>query len=140
MQVKLSSSIWCCLSESGFSLDEMVVQLKELFEEDTFDCCIHEGLMEHFPDDEIQEFVKQQLLVAPLIVCSVPVLEDKNQEIKNDGIYRNMKTHKQWYPVQKKPCFLPHHWLRSVRRFFDHCIKAEGCWQVLILQSHPEDS
>jgi hypothetical protein len=36
MQVKLNSSIWCCLSESGFSLDEMVIRLKELFETEGF--------------------------------------------------------------------------------------------------------
>lgn len=36
MQVKLNSSIWCCLSESGFSLDEMVIRLKELFESEGF--------------------------------------------------------------------------------------------------------
>ena len=36
MQYKLNSSLWCCLSEAGFSLDELVVKLKALFESDGF--------------------------------------------------------------------------------------------------------
>jgi hypothetical protein len=36
MQVNVSASIWCCLSESGFSLDELVIKLKKLFESEGF--------------------------------------------------------------------------------------------------------
>jgi 2-polyprenyl-3-methyl-5-hydroxy-6-metoxy-1,4-benzoquinol methylase len=67
--------------------------LSKAFAKDSFDCCIHDGLMEHFSDKDIPAFVKEQLKIAPLVICSVP-LEGK-KDFKVD-IYRNMKTEEGW--------------------------------------------
>ena len=36
MQHEITTSLWCSLSETGFSLDELVLKLKKLFDSEGF--------------------------------------------------------------------------------------------------------
>ncbi|MBN1156322.1 class I SAM-dependent methyltransferase [Candidatus Woesearchaeota archaeon] len=84
-------------------------KLSKFFRKDSFDCCIHDGLMEHFPDERIIEFLQQQIYVAPLVICSIPIMTRRNKEhfvakgdVFRDGIYRNLKTMDEWKKFLKE--------------------------------------
>lgn len=77
------------------------------FGKDSFDACIHGGVLEHFSKEQIRELVDKQLFVAPLIICSMPVRTEatlKHYKIKKigekeicvDGTERNLWTKEQW--------------------------------------------
>jgi SAM-dependent methyltransferase len=77
------------------------------FRKGSFEACIHGGLLEHFPKNRIRALMNKQLLVAPLIICSVPVKtpatlahygieEEENRETGKDGVKRNLWTKEEW--------------------------------------------
>jgi SAM-dependent methyltransferase len=77
------------------------------FEEDSFDACMHGGLLEHFSKELIGALVDKQLKVAPLIIYYVPVRTERTlrhykvEEIENgevciDGINRNLWSKEEW--------------------------------------------
>lgn len=81
--------------------------IDEEFEEDSFDACLHGGLLEHFPRAQIGPLVDKQLYVSPLIMCTIPVRTKRtlehykvkkvaDREICVNGIERNLWTEKQW--------------------------------------------
>lgn len=82
MQVKLNSSIWCCLSESGFSLDEMVIRLKELFESEGFP-----GIMKL-----IIRLVQDRLITNSIAGHKDWGCCDSPQYVLNGGYPRALKT------------------------------------------------
>jgi 2-polyprenyl-3-methyl-5-hydroxy-6-metoxy-1,4-benzoquinol methylase len=81
--------------------------IDEEFEEDTFDACLHGGLLEHYSKAQIGALLDKQLIVSPLVMCSVPVRTERtlehykvkkveDREICVDGIERNLWTEEQW--------------------------------------------
>ena len=77
------------------------------FGRDSFDACIHGGVLEHFSKEQIRILVDKQLLVASLILCSMPVRTRRtlkhfkvkrlgSAEVCVDGLHRNLWTRDQW--------------------------------------------
>ncbi|TET91710.1 MAG: class I SAM-dependent methyltransferase [Methanomassiliicoccales archaeon] len=84
-----------------------VFDIDKKFGKDSFDACIHGGVLEHFSKEQIRELVDKQLYVAPTIVCSVVVRTEETlehyqvrkegqNEICVDGVERNLWTEEQW--------------------------------------------
>lgn len=84
-----------------------VFDIDREFGKDSFDACIHGGVLEHFPKEQISELIDKQLFVAPIIICSMPVRTEETlehyeirkegeKEICVDGIERNLWTEEQW--------------------------------------------
>ncbi|UCD92124.1 MAG: class I SAM-dependent methyltransferase [Methanobacteriota archaeon] len=84
-----------------------VFDIDREFGKDSFDACIHGGVLEHLSKAQIRELVDKQLYVAPLIICSVVVRTERTlehyqikkeggKEICIDGIERNLWTKEQW--------------------------------------------
>ena len=99
MQVKLNSSIWCCLSESGFSLDEMVIRLKELFEEEGFP-----GIMKL-----IISLVQERLIASSVAGRKSWGCCDGPCYVLNGGYPRSLKTSlgkvtMNWFRLKCKNC------------------------------------
>ena len=99
MQVKLNSAIWCCLSESGFSLDEMVIRLKELFEKEGFP-----GIL------KLIIGVVQEKLIADTVSGLRPWgCCDSPEYVLNGGYPRSIKTSlgkisMDWHRLKCKKC------------------------------------
>jgi len=81
--------------------------IDERFDQDSFDACMHGGLLEHFPEDQIRVLIDKQLRIAPLIFCSVPVRTERTmrhygirevdgRQVCVDGIQRNLWTADEW--------------------------------------------
>jgi len=77
------------------------------FEKDSFNACIHGGLLEHLSKEQIRDLIDKQIFVAPLVICSMPVRTEAtlehykvkkvgNKEICADSIERNLWTKEQW--------------------------------------------
>ncbi len=77
------------------------------FGPDSFDACMHGGLLEHFSEELIRVLIDKQLHVAPIIFCSMPVRtertlrlyqvkEREGKEICANGIERNLWTSEKW--------------------------------------------
>ncbi|HUW30247.1 MAG TPA: class I SAM-dependent methyltransferase [Planctomycetota bacterium] len=62
------------------------------FADDTFDVCFHQGLMEHFSDEQIGEFLREQLRVARAVVFSVPGCYYPTKEFGNERLL----SHRKW--------------------------------------------
>ncbi|MFQ5884767.1 MAG: class I SAM-dependent methyltransferase [Thermoplasmata archaeon] len=84
-----------------------VFDIDKEFGKDSFDACIHGGVLEHFSREQIWELVDKQLFVAPIIICSVvlrteetlehyKVKKEGEKEICVNGIERNLWTEDQW--------------------------------------------
>ena len=72
-----------------------IFNINKLFEPDSFDACDSGGLLEHFTEAEIKELLNKQLIVAPLIIASMPVASFSG-EVWDDGIYRNLWDTEYW--------------------------------------------
>lgn len=84
------------ISEVEFVLGDLF-SLPEIFPENHFDACTHQGVLEHFPPEKIPLILSLELEVAPIIIFSVPILSNRNQEIYNDeNIFRNSWTMEYW--------------------------------------------
>lgn len=84
-----------------------IFNIDKEFGKDSFDACIHGGVVEHFSEKKIRKLVDKQLFVAPLIICSMPVRTEatlKHYKVKKsgkkevciDGIERNLWTGERW--------------------------------------------
>jgi len=67
------------------------------FEKNSFDCITHQGVIEHYNEEEIKRILKLQINIAPLIIFSVPIKTEFNaKEYFKDSMYRNLWTEKYW--------------------------------------------
>ncbi|NQS90400.1 hypothetical protein HQ584_11490 [Patescibacteria group bacterium] len=78
--------------------------------------CISFGLLEHFTRSDLKKVIRKQFLIAPLLICIVPIktpatlktFEAENKpegNIDKYGIYRNFWTLDFW----EKEIFKEHH-------------------------------
>ena len=56
------------------------------FADSTFDVCFHQGLMEHFSDEQIHTMLAEQLRVAGRVVFSVPNNRYPSREFGNERL------------------------------------------------------
>jgi len=63
--------------------------------DDAFDVCFHQGLLEHFSDDQIAAFLREQLRVAKAVVFSVPGRCYPTQEFGNERLL----SRRQWLRI-----------------------------------------
>ncbi len=67
------------------------------FNNKSFDCITHQGVIEHYNEDEIRKILNLQLSIAPIIIFSVPIKTDFNEkEYFKDSIHRNLWTEEYW--------------------------------------------
>jgi|SRR3989344_962599 len=72
-------------------------KIVERYGENSFDCITHQGVLEHFPENEIKKVLKIQLKVAPRIIFSVPINSNFNKnKYFQDNIYRNLWSKEKW--------------------------------------------
>ncbi len=57
-------------SDSVFEVD--VLDIANFFGKDSFDCVLSHGLLEHYSNEEIINFLNVQLEIAPLVIFDVP--------------------------------------------------------------------
>ena len=104
-----------------------IFKIDKYFKKDSFDACIHGGVIEHFPKKQIPRILKKQLKVAPLIIFFSPINTKttlKFYGVKNptksrvyfDGVYRNL-----WKPS---------YWINNV-------LKGFNVIEYKISKSHP---
>ncbi len=72
-----------------------VFDIDKMFESDSFDACISGGLLEHFPESQIHELIRKQLVVAPKLIAYMPIASYPGEKW-DDGIYRNLWDEKYW--------------------------------------------
>ncbi len=93
----------------------------------SFDCCTHQGVLEHLSEEEIREALRKQLKVAGIAIFSVPISgTGKNiVETTHDGIFRNMWT--------------GDYWINDILAGFDvpEHLAVMGEWQALIAVVRP---
>jgi SAM-dependent methyltransferase len=70
--------------------------IDKVFERDSFDCCTHQGVLEHYPEKEIRMILERQLVVAKYIIFSIPLDTKFNRAYFDDSIYRNLRTKNYW--------------------------------------------
>jgi len=85
-----------------------VFDVVELVGPDSFDACDSGGLLEHFDREQVRMLVRQQLLVAPLVMATMPVrteatlrtyevrAEAAEGHVDTHGIYRNFWDERTW--------------------------------------------
>ena len=83
-----------------FGKDIQIIQgdifdIDKMFEPDSFDACMSGGLLEHFPETQIRELVRKQLVVAPKLIAYMPIASYPGEKW-NDDIYRNLWDEKYW--------------------------------------------
>ncbi len=104
-----------------------IFKIDKYFKKDSFDVCIHGGVIEHFTKKQIPLILKEQLKVAPLIIFFFPISSKKTlsfygvkrpnaNNIYFDGVYRNL-----WEPG---------YWLNNV-------LKGFNIVEYKISKSHP---
>lgn len=73
-------------------------EVDKRFKPRSFDAVTHEGVLEHFSDNQIKIILDKQLKVAPLVVFSVPVKTKRNDEyFKRDHVgHRNLWSKENW--------------------------------------------
>ncbi|MGH9921801.1 MAG: class I SAM-dependent methyltransferase, partial [Nitrososphaerales archaeon] len=67
------------ITGNAFNLHESVSNV-------TYDVIFHQGLLEHFPDAEIAELLRQQLEIAPIVVFSVPIADYGKRDAGNERL------------------------------------------------------
>jgi len=80
-------------------LEEMdFFEIKKKFKKDEFDAVTHQGVLEHFSPLLMKKLLDLQLEIAPLVIFSVPLKTEKNQEyFKFDQLgHRNLWEEKTW--------------------------------------------
>ncbi|MFL0798267.1 MAG: class I SAM-dependent methyltransferase [Cellvibrionaceae bacterium] len=83
------------------------------FADDSYDVVFHQGFLEHFDDEDIVEFLKEQARVAKVIVFDVPNGRrwDKTQEFGNERFL----SHEEWMNIAKQAGLVVHE--DTARRF-----------------------
>jgi len=79
-------------------------KIDQIFRRDSFAASMSGGVLEHFPKQEIREILKKQLMVAPVVISSMPIAVgeikdrylDYSKRICLDGFYRNLWTADEW--------------------------------------------
>ncbi|CAK0781495.1 UbiE/COQ5-like protein methyltransferase [Gammaproteobacteria bacterium] len=71
-------------------------RLDESVQDKSFDGVTHQGVLEHYDSAEILVIIAQQLRVAPVVVCSVPIKTPYNLEYFQDNLYRNLWPEVVW--------------------------------------------
>ncbi len=77
------------------------------FEGKGISACISFGVMEHFKPEDISEIIQRQFLIAPLVICMVPVSTEGTLKFfgascigphieTKSGIYRVLQTSEWW--------------------------------------------
>ncbi len=67
------------------------------FKPRSFDCITHQGVVEHFPKNEIKKILKKQLKVSPMLIFSVPLKTEFNEKkYFADKLYRNLWIKEFW--------------------------------------------
>jgi SAM-dependent methyltransferase len=56
------------------------------FPDNSFDLVFHQGLLEHFSDDDIHKLIKEHLRVAPVVMFSVPNANYPLREFGNERL------------------------------------------------------
>ncbi|MFH0912384.1 MAG: class I SAM-dependent methyltransferase [Patescibacteria group bacterium] len=56
------------------------------FPDNSFDVVFHQGLLEHFSDEQIQELIREHLRVAPVVWASVPNNHYPNRDLGNERL------------------------------------------------------
>jgi ubiquinone/menaquinone biosynthesis C-methylase UbiE len=67
------------------------------FKDNSFDTAFHQGLLEHFADEEIQKMLCEQLRVAQRVVISVPNFLYPKKDLGNERLLRK----EQWEKILK---------------------------------------
>lgn len=73
-------------------------EIDERFKPRSFDAVTHEGVLEHFTDNQIKVILNKQLKVAPVIIFSVPIKSKRNDKyFESDAVgHRNLWTKNEW--------------------------------------------
>ncbi len=73
-------------------------EIDRIFKGRKFDACVHQGVMEHFDEDEIPYLHKKQLKVAKKVIFSVPLKTKRNMKYFRGGLikYRNLWNKEYW--------------------------------------------
>ena len=67
------------------------------FSEASFDCCTHQGVLEHFAEEEAKDALRRQMKVAGTAIFTVPISGGENvSETVHGSIFRNMWTGDYW--------------------------------------------
>lgn len=78
------------------------------FGSNSFDCVISHGMLEHYLDNEIINFLKMQLFVAPLVIFVVPIDSmSREYRAKGFGDERYLST-QYWKELIEKDFFIQH--------------------------------
>jgi SAM-dependent methyltransferase/ribosomal protein S18 acetylase RimI-like enzyme len=85
-----------------------VFDIDKMFGPDSFDACMSGGLLEHFPESQIQELIRKQLIVAPKLVAYMPIASFPGEKWSDD-IYRNLWSEEYWLDVILKEFNIVHH-------------------------------
>ena len=89
-----------------------ILDLTEHFKPDSFDACTSGGVLEHFNKEQIIKMVEDQLMLAPIMIASMPINTEHNKSIYDftqetainhikDGILRNFWTEDEWLDILK---------------------------------------
>ena len=75
----------------------------KFFKKNSFDAITHQGILEHFPPNNIKEIIKKELKIAPLVIFSVPILSERNKKYFKGGLikYRNLWNINFWERILK---------------------------------------
>ncbi len=72
-----------------------IFDIDKMFGPDSFDVCMSGGLLEHFSESQIKDLIAKQLIVAPILIASMPLASHPG-EVWDDGIYRNLWMEDHW--------------------------------------------
>ena len=86
---------------AGFGIDiEFFVMdlfdINKIFKMGSFNCCTHQGVLEHYSRAEIKKLLKKQLCVENYVIFSVPLDTRFNRIYFNDKLYRNLWSENYW--------------------------------------------
>jgi SAM-dependent methyltransferase len=70
-------------------------ELAGLYPQDSFDAVTSDGVMEHFPEEDVKTLLEQQLRIAPLVFIHVP-LGNQGRVSAGHGIERYLWTESHW--------------------------------------------
>lgn len=127
MQYNLNASLWCSLSEQGFSCDELVYKLKELFESKGFPGII-----------ELILSLTQETLIVDTLEGKRTWCDCSDPDYKMNGSYsRKLKTSLGqikmcWRRVKCKHCSVEHIPLKTFLGIKKHQYKSNELEQLVI--------
>ncbi|MFH1200086.1 MAG: class I SAM-dependent methyltransferase, partial [Candidatus Micrarchaeota archaeon] len=86
------------IAGNGASADFVEGDLASLpFGPDSFDFIVHQGILEHYSEQEAKAILRHHLSVAPLVIFSVPIEGERTVAyFGGDTIERNIRGLSQW--------------------------------------------